>query len=244
MTGQEWNTCQNPIVMLDALKASEYDRKALLFACACCRRIVKYLPDDMRFLDGIVTTELYADGKATKAEMNAADRACELASCQWEAKMPVMGPITGAAIATVTSLTIGALDPHYFSVEPTTIAKAIAEWVATAAWVLVMNPPLGTISVNKIVPGGERYFAEELRQQADLLRHFVPSPRETEAAFNHRSASLMRLTERQYAGEDVRTSLCSLLEGTGQIDLYRHFREITEHPKGCWALDVLLGKLA
>jgi len=45
MTESEWLSCSAPVQMLRALRGRVSDRKMRLFACACCRRVWRFIPD-------------------------------------------------------------------------------------------------------------------------------------------------------------------------------------------------------
>jgi hypothetical protein len=90
MTEADWNSCTDPRPMLKflcgldglvtrtlrslillrrpALTRRTSDRKLLLFACACCRRIWHLLSDE-RLRQGVEVSERYADGQADEGAL-------------------------------------------------------------------------------------------------------------------------------------------------------------------------------
>lgn len=71
MTEAEWQQCKKPEAMLKALvKASE--RKLRLFAVACCYHIWQYITSE-RSRNAVHVAERFADGNATKAELDSAE---------------------------------------------------------------------------------------------------------------------------------------------------------------------------
>jgi hypothetical protein len=74
-----------------------------------------------------------------------------------------------------------------------------------------------------------------------LLRHLIGNPFHPAAAPSSWPPLVSQLTAALYAGEDCAFALHDALLEAGHADLAEHFRE-AGHPKGCWALDLILGK--
>jgi hypothetical protein len=99
-------------------------------------------------------------------------------------------------------------------------------------------------------------------RQADLLRHIAGNPwrplhiddghpdnwhvypDDIHAVFLNGPfpATVTRLAEALYRGEDCAFALHDVLVECGQDELAQHFREPVGHPKGCAWLDAILGK--
>jgi hypothetical protein len=73
MTRDDWLTCSDPTVMLNFLRDTATGRKLRLFACAWGRDVWRHLSDE-RSRDAIFTAERFADGEVTFAELLAAHR--------------------------------------------------------------------------------------------------------------------------------------------------------------------------
>jgi hypothetical protein len=77
--------------------------------------------------------------------------------------------------------------------------------------------------------------------QAALLRHVVGNPFQRKVAIGLLSSAISTLADALYTGEPCHYALHDALLEAGHADLAAHFRE-PYHPKGCWALDLILGK--
>jgi hypothetical protein len=76
---------------------------------------------------------------------------------------------------------------------------------------------------------------------ADLLRHIAGNPFRFFPRGDALPDTACQLAEALYAGEDCAFALRDALLEAGQVELAEHFQE-KSHPKGCWAVDLLLGK--
>jgi hypothetical protein len=80
-----------------------------------------------------------------------------------------------------------------------------------------------------------------LVEQAVLVRHIFGNPFRPYSAPPFWPATVTALAEALHNGEDCHYALADALMEMGQMKLAEHFKQ-TWHPKGCWAMDVILGK--
>jgi len=79
-------------------------------------------------------------------------------------------------------------------------------------------------------------------QHAPLLRHIVGNPFRQYPVPSTWPAAVVELAVSVYGGNDCAHILADSLEETGHAVLSEHMRAEPWHPKGCWVLDLLLGK--
>jgi hypothetical protein len=213
MTEQEWLKCTSPEEMLDYVAESATERLFLLFACACERRLGDQ-PDCER--DLIDATERYADGEEHAA---------------LEAVLPTEGITLVEYITSVGPLEY-AWDHSYYS----------AEYAAN----LISRKLTGDICFRNEQIWGQAFRTEQA-EQAGLMRDIFGNPfRPVRLDPRWQTTAVVALArtiyeERRFQDMPV---LADALEETGCIDeaILRHCREPGEHVRGCWLLDLVLGK--
>lgn len=229
MTEQEWLTSGAPLTMLQFLEGRATDRKLRLFACACGR--LAWNPFVPRFVvRATAAAEAFADGKIDGAALA---RVYELARGAVTAIAPdrladpgYLPHILYAAMCAVTPVAF-----HGASAGSRAAVRA-----ATDAWFG------GTISIPNL-PGAQ----EELAAQADLLRDIIGNPFR-EVAFDPawRTSDALALANAMYASRDFSAMpiLADALQDAGcdNDEILNHCREPREHARGCWVVDLLLGK--
>jgi hypothetical protein len=80
------------------------------------------------------------------------------------------------------------------------------------------------------------------RGQAELLREIVGNPFRQPELPAQWPPAVLALAEALAAGGACHFALHDALLEAGQPELAQHFAGDAAHPKGCWALDLLLGK--
>jgi hypothetical protein len=222
VTEQEWDRCTDPGKMLEFLGDRASGRKLRLFACACCRRVWEWIinPDARA---AVAVAERFADGRATDEELDAAH------SLVYGAPVPGDGPTFYASFA----------DPN----DPRYTYAPHARTVCTQAWWLA-----------------RRHGAspdQEHRAQAELLRGMFGNPFRPVAldaawlALHGGAAG--KLAQAVYEERELPSGqldaarlavLADMLEEAGCADaeILGHLRWPAPHVRGCWAVDLLLGK--
>ena len=246
MTEAEWLACTNPQPMLEFLRRKASDRKVRLFAVACCRRVWSSLEHD-EFRDAVRKAELFADDLAVRAEMlHAHEKACA-----------IFGKLHGKDNGPGAALTASGLPSPSKS-----FAQRIADALDDPWWEdeFDKGDPLAPALVTARRAAraaadlqGQSYVLDapatiaEHREQTALVRCLFGNPfrpRPVCAAWltgEVRSLADGIYTERAFDRMPLLADALEASSGTN-ADLIEHCRSGGEHTRGCWVVDLLLGK--
>jgi hypothetical protein len=220
MTEREWLECADPKPMLGFVRKQMSDRKLRLLICACCRRVWDLLADD-RSKEAVEVAEQYADGSATRDDLIAVRRKAD-AAYQWARKQH--GP-------PVFRLCCAA----HMALQATSTAKKVR-----------FDP-----RENEFLRGAkERKEKTERKARSDLIRDFIGNPFRpvaiTLAWLAWNDGTVHRIAEAIYNDRAFERMpiLADALEdaGCGNEDILAHCRSDSPHVRGCWVVDLLLGK--
>jgi hypothetical protein len=229
VTEAEWLACEDPVPMLSFLKGRVSERKLRLFTCACCRRVWDLLAGD-ELRAGVEAAERYADGRATPAELDEArSRASDV---YWQGLQP--WPAEPAEALERFRLVRLRMRSH----------------IAVAAAM-----PSDRLDYYGRGYGSAREAAslapDEEAARSKLVRDvfgnpFRPTPAVDPAWLAWNDSTVRRLAEAVYEERafDRLPVLADALNDAGCSDaaLLGHLRSGSEHVRGCWAVDLLLGK--
>jgi hypothetical protein len=219
MTERQWAACKNVSNMLQLLGRKASERKLRLFAAACCRRVWHHLTDE-RSRRAVELAERLADGEATTKERAAAARSARRVSARYRVA-DTWYAVAAAGYATESR----AWGAAYYA------AEAVARQAGQT----------------KARPGEEKAQAALLR---DIFNPFCPvtiSP----AWQSPQVIGLAQATydERELPAGTLDTArlavLADALEDAGctNADILNHCRRSGVHVRGCWVVDLLLGKV-
>jgi hypothetical protein len=241
MTEAEWNACTDPQPMVEILGCDSRwrteqvrlhaipgglfveeacDRKLRLFACACCWRIWSFMTDQ-RSCNAVQRTEQFVDGLIGTAEFIAAAAA--------------------AAAANMDAWDYRSLDsPCYLAAEA---ARLASNHRTQSIWRSLITGCAAAKNGNSVDA-----MAREHATQASLLRCiFGPLPfRPVAPDPSWLTATVTSLAAAIYDDRsfDRLPILADALEDAGctDADILNHCRQPGEHCRGCWVVDLLLGK--
>jgi hypothetical protein len=208
MTEAEWQASADLASMLELVRPKAGDRKLRLFACGCCRRVSRFMPDK-RSRTALAVAERFADGLASEAERQAA------VSPTWHIPH----------------------DHSRWTLMPDVAAAAHEAMVAAGR------------AVYRHSSQRQRHTAlnGEHPSQAALLRDIVGNPFRP-VAFDPRwrtadTVGLARAIYEDRAIERIPLLADALMDaGCADEQVIWHCRGDGPHVRGCWVVDLVLGK--
>jgi hypothetical protein len=233
MTEVEWLDCTDPQPMMELLKGKASDRKLRLFAVACCRRIWNLLTHEQS-RRVVEFAERYADGNASVDQMQEAGNGSYDAYHRCRSEVNRTAEAAGVCggfnegIATAAAAVNGIVDTEDAFRSTRYLADNTSEAVG-------------------FVAEEQEVKQEESQHQAGLLRDIFGNP------FHHitidpswQTPTVKALTQTIYTDRafDQMPSLAEALEKAGcdNPEILGHCRGPGPHVRGCWALDLVLGK--
>jgi hypothetical protein len=213
LTEREWRTLKYPAPMLDFLGRSASPRKLRLFACACCRWLLQASGDGRQEFPAVERAEDLAEGEAS---FESCRKARESAP-SWERAALEYCPWTAArwtAVRVAHRAGRGATDPR-----------------------------------SDVPPGPPRVERERAAMiaQTDLLREIFGNPLQPiEFPVTWRTVDVVDLaraihTDRAFDRLPILGD--ALLDaGCDHEEILEHCRVEASHVRGCWVVDLALGK--
>jgi hypothetical protein len=220
MTRAEWLECTDARLMLESARGRVSERKLRLFVCACCRRYWGRL--DALHREAVEAAERYADGRATRRELAALDSAIVSQLAEEPAKRhPLLAAAHDAVAVPAPGDDLGGYAP---------VAEGASFSVSKYA------PELDQAALLRCLCGEP--FRDAPPAPAWLAWNGGAVPRIARAIYDDRDLPAGTL-DRGRLGV-----LADALEDAGcdDADLVAHCRGAGEHVRGCWVVDLLLGK--
>jgi hypothetical protein len=250
MTESDWLSCTDPGTMLKWLEKQEKlnERKVRLFACACCRRVWDRMGHWSR--RAVEVAEKFAGGLASDVELQAVRTA-------------LGGGERGSQLEQGMSITPDTFDPGIWAerfadpvkaMESGPFAAGIQQFMAALGESVKFSKTQGLMhhAAYAAVDAKEQISWEitqhmdepeltlEKAAHADLIRHIFGNPFRAAERPDIRQIGLLQWAKRLREGETCSAELRQELKDAGHDDLAGHF-VCTDHPKGCWAIDLILG---
>jgi hypothetical protein len=244
MSELDWPEGRDLQPLLISLYGKVRPRKLRLCAVAFCRRIAHLLPNE-NSRRGIEVAERYADRLATRQELASAHADAESACRAIEWVIPTYGVATSRSYATQALLWTTRPTKRQYADR---VADRAAAAVASAALAHEMpRPVLGTQTYyDRWTTAHAGECSAQLRLLRDILGNSLRPPCIAPEWLAWNGGTVTRLAAAVYDERafDRLPVLADALEDAGCADqeVLSHLRGPGPHVRGCWALDLLLGK--
>jgi len=240
-----WLTGGMPRAMLYLTEGTALDRRFRLYACACVRRVWHFL-DDERLRRAVEVAEAFADGLAQHEEMRKAEAAAEAYALRIGNER--RGGVRSAAHSAHQAAYAGDVDL------PSGFVKFVAHGstaaASTAALAEAGAAKTASEDQGEIEACAQAKAAESAADAAhavvlrDIIGNPFRPPPTMDARF--RTGRVLAFAQEVYDSRSFERlpELASLLEGIecDNSELLAHLRSPGPHVRGCWALDLILGK--
>jgi hypothetical protein len=240
MTEEEWLACDDPDRMLAHLQGGLLERIGTLFGitalsrigaaltrrklrllhCACCHRFCPGI-ENTPLGQAVRVAERFADGLADSAALRAAQE------------------LTHSHTASATGFWVWRACDNTLRVEGL-LRLLTGLDLSLMSYCMEATDPRGQPSA---VPEHIRESVRQPRSEmAVLIREICGNPFRHYPAPPSWPSSVITLAESMYAGEDCAFALHDALLEAGHPALAEHFCAESWHPKGCWPVDLILGR--
>jgi hypothetical protein len=220
LSENEWLNCERPSRMIRHLGHDPRNRKQMLLAAACLRRVWDWLLDP-RSRRAVEVAEQFADGLATEAELRAVREAALQLFSEPGEPLP--------------------RKPHWKMYALPAEAAGMNESVIDAVMYIADATAWGKVDTPEAVSQPEE------RAQAELVRDIFGNPfRPVVVDPSWRTAAVVALARGIYEERAFERlpMLADALQDAGCEDdqVLGHCRYDGPHVRGCWVVDLLLGK--
>jgi hypothetical protein len=228
MTEEEWLAAKfpQPEEMLNSLGPSASPRKLRLFMVACARRVLPTEPDEA-MIEALDVAERFADALAKSKDLR---RARESLTATQPARAKRWNPLYSGHVRSVPA----------WHANREQIARGAREGAGCCAWSSTRRAWAGSVAMT--------YPDDEFAAQAALLRDIFGNPfRPVALDPAWLTSDVVALARGIYEEKafDRMPILADALQDAGcaNEDVLNHCRDANAaHVRGCWVVDLLLGK--
>jgi hypothetical protein len=250
VTEKEWPAATDPQPMLEFLRGKTSDRKLRLFAVACCYT-VWHLLGEQESRAAVVAGEAFADGLLPESDLSAIREAA------WVARLRVLhrndeqqeGIVyeMNAGLDMAAHAAVSAATPEAIKAALGCRSRALSA-LTSAKWVdLAITSPLQNLDDSESREREKLARIDEQQRQVRLVHHFFGNPfRPVSLDPAWLTANVNQLAETIYQKRrfaDLPFLADALADaGCANEDILNHCRKPGIHVRGCWALDLILGR--
>jgi hypothetical protein len=216
MTEAEWSVwwlaCDDPKHMVERIGTHASERRLRLFACACCYRVYSE-EQNVDELSSVEVAERFADGLATAEELQLAEEDMDCGDYRYSPADYVCSRDIGAVVGTPAAAS-------------------------------------GLVEYNAARRQTEPSLVERLERvaQSHLVRDIFGNPFRPMPAIDRKwlTSTVVALAKGMYESRDFGAMpiLADALQDAGcdSDDILDHCRGDGPHARGCWVVDLILGK--
>jgi biotin carboxyl carrier protein len=245
MTEAEWLACTNPNTMVEFLRGKVSDRKLRLFGCASARSVQANLEHEVS-RKGIEVLERFADARSTVNEYEV--MAVVVKSVQvgtyYSRPHPEAPPFVMVGSLVTPSTVVAIIEEMKIFNEIVSVCfGVISEVLVNNEDIVEYGTPLFRIIPTVAIPDWGRTPHHQVPLVHDIFGNPFRSPVIDDAWLSQTVTSFVQVV---YEAHDFNTMpiLADALEEAGCTDaaILGHLRGPGPHVRGCWVLDLLLGK--
>jgi hypothetical protein len=238
---KKWLKCKKPEPMLDFLDGIASERKLRLFACFCCRQIWDS-PLDKRSKKAVEIAERYADHEASKKDLRKAESMAKkiLDAAQKDVDRYQQQWDQSSSEGWLDDEAMGNMEEAWERSEP-----AYACWLAASEFLDVADAiRCQELVANVECPGKDEHFEERC---ACFLRDIFGNPfrpvtlDSTWLTLTVTALAQAIYTDRSFSDMPILGD-CLEEAGCNNAEILNHLRGPGPHCRGCWPLDLILGK--
>jgi hypothetical protein len=239
MTEGEWQACTDPKPMLEFLRDKTRERKLRLFACACWRRIWSgFTHDSSR--RAVECLEMFEVGTLSMEELSKAAQKAQDATQDFSLDQN-FSAAKAAAHAVSFSLPAG---DWWLDTDAVSNARHAALYCAFALNGIPRDYDEGYEGEEGNDEAGDWLQKVEETEQCHILREIIGNPfRPISAWLTPKVKTLAQAIYDDRAFERLPELADALAEaGSSNQDILSHCRGPGPHVRGCWVVDLVLGK--
>jgi hypothetical protein len=230
MTEAEWFDSGDPAAMLEFLRGKASQRKLRLFATACCRRI-RHLVTNEHLRQPAEEAERFADGLATRAELDTFRLRAADACTYTGIRAPRADEFASFAVIDT-------------AVPEAQIAAISASSLAVSAAACAAGDSAPEAEYDAV---SDQTRVIECAAQCELLRDIIGNPFRAPVRksgwMTAAVTTLARVIYEERRFEDLPILADALQDaGCDNADVLAHCRGPGPHVRGCWVIDLLLGR--
>jgi hypothetical protein len=231
MTEAEWLACTDSVRMLEFLRDEASKRKLRLFACALCRQVPSRLLQQEGLLTAIKVVEAFGDGQATRKELKTANQDA------WRVAEPILR-VSEEARQAGTKLPRAEAQRALLSQ-----AVALASVYHITLYASQISYNIGCILSWIDGSPADAILCEMMR---DIFGNPFRPPVFDPSWLMWNDGTVVKLAQGIYDDRafDHLPILADALEEAGctNADNLTHCRRPGLHVRGCWVVDMILGK--